>query len=102
MLSLSGFLCRIWRPTGRSKADHERATDNAAPEDTQESVGDDLTAVRGIGIATQNRLNVSGIKSYAQLAKVSADEVRKILGIKARGAKVEDWIAQAQEMAKKQ
>ncbi len=102
MPSLSGFLSRIWQRTAFSKADRVRATDNAKPKDTQASAWDDLTAIRGIGTATQNRLNGSGIKSYAQLAKVSADEVRKILGIKARGAKVEDWIAQAQEMAKKQ
>ncbi len=102
MLSLSGLVCRIWRRTRCTKANRERVTEDAMPEDTQESTCNDLTAIRGIGIATQNRLNASGIKSYAQLAKASADEVRKILGKTARGAKVEDWIAQAQKLANKQ
>ncbi len=61
-----------------------------------------MTAIRGIGIASQNRLYVAGIKSYAQLARASAEEVREILGNQGRVAKVEDWIAQAKELAKEQ
>ncbi len=102
MLSLSGFLCRAWRHTRCGKADREHAGKNAGPEDIQERTWDDFTTIRGIGIATQNRLNASGIKSFAQLATASVEEVRKILGNRARGSKVEDWIAQAQRLANKQ
>ncbi len=61
---------------------------------------DDLTAIRGIGTATQNRLHTAGIKSYAQLARASPEEVRMKVGKLAGGANVEDWIAQAQELSK--
>ena len=63
---------------------------------------DDLTAIRGIGTATQNRLHTAGIKSYAQLARASPEEVRMKVGKLAGGANVEDWIAQAQELNKRQ
>ena len=64
------------------------------------SAPDDLTAIRGIGIATQNRLYKAGIKSHGQLARATPEDVRKILGKFAGGADVEDWIAQATELAK--
>ncbi len=41
---------------------------------------DDLTAIRGIGTATQNRLHAAGIKSYVQLARASPEEVRMKVG----------------------
>ena len=62
---------------------------------------DDLTAIRGMGIATQNRLYRAGIKSYGQLARATPEDVRKILGKLAGGATVGDWIAQAKQLAKK-
>jgi predicted flap endonuclease-1-like 5' DNA nuclease len=61
-----------------------------------------LTAIRGIGIAAQNRLYRAAIKSYAQLAGASPEQVQAILGKLARGADVEDWIAQAQDLASKE
>lgn len=60
---------------------------------------DDLSAIRGIGIATQDRLYSAGIKTYAQLARSSPEELRRILGRLGQGAKVEDWIAQANALA---
>ncbi len=44
---------------------------------------------------------IAAIKSYGQLAQASPDDVRKILGKFAGGADVEDWIAQAKELAKR-
>jgi predicted flap endonuclease-1-like 5' DNA nuclease len=61
-----------------------------------------LTAIRGIGIATQNRLYAAGIKTYAELARASPEDVREILGKLARGAKVEPWIRQAEELTKEE
>ncbi len=39
------------------------------------SAPDDLTAIRGIGIATQNRLYKAGIKSHGQLARATPEDV---------------------------
>ena len=52
MLSLSGFLCRLWRRTGCGKSNRERAGKNASPEDIQELseaklvIADDLKEFR--------------------------------------------------------
>ncbi len=74
--------------------------DKTAANSPDESSSDDLTAIRGIGIATQNRLYRAGIKSYSQLTRVSPAEVREILGKLAGSASVEKWIAQAKQLAK--
>jgi predicted flap endonuclease-1-like 5' DNA nuclease len=44
-------------------------------------------------------LQRAGIKSYGQLARATPEDVRKILGKVAGGATVEDWIAQAKQLA---
>ncbi len=105
-----GLLCRICRCLGNGQ--HERRSsaipaDDAAGEERAEPEGqvlgesqvDDLTAIRGIGIAIQNRLNRAGITTYAQLAEAKPDEVREVLGELSRGTKFEAWINQAREMA---
>ncbi len=66
-----------------------------------ENKADDLTVIRGIGIVTQNQLYKGGIKTYAALAGARPEELRKVLGDVARGAKIERWIAQARELAGK-
>ena len=60
---------------------------------------DDLTLLRGIGEATQNRLRLAGIRTFAQLADAGPGDVRKALGDALRGAKVDDWIAEARKRA---
>ncbi len=57
-----------------------------------------LTAIRGIGITMQNRLNRAGIMTYAQLAEAKPEHVREALGKLLRGAKVEAWISRAREL----
>jgi predicted flap endonuclease-1-like 5' DNA nuclease len=47
---------------------------------TEDSFPDDLTAIRGIGMASQNRLYKAGIKTYAALASAEPAEVRRMLG----------------------
>ncbi len=79
----------------------ERAAEEAEAGEPPEVSPDNLTAIRGIGIATQNRLYKAGIKSYGQLARASPAEVREILGKSAGGASVEKWIAEAKALAKK-
>ena len=105
-----GFLCRICRCLGSGP--HERRSsatpaNDAAGEERAEPEGqvlgesqvDDLTAIRGIGIAIQNRLNRAGITTYAQLAEAKPEEVREVLGELSRGTKFEAWINQARELS---
>ena len=65
---------------------------------TPKGVVDDLTAILGIGITLQNRLNRAGITTYADLAEAKPEQVRKALGKMSRGAKVEAWISQARDL----
>ncbi len=58
----------------------------------------DLTAIQGIGITKQNRLNRAGITTYAQLAEAKPEHVREELGKLSPGAKVEAWISQARKL----
>ncbi len=100
MTLLTRMLCRWWGCLAPGPGRQERAVDNAAANSPDESSSDHLTAIRGIGIATENRLYRAGIKSYGQLARASPAEVREILGKFAGGASVEKWIAQAKQLAK--
>jgi large subunit ribosomal protein L21 len=94
MLTVTKILCRMWRcaaPSGDAR--HPSGAGAGASSD-------DLTVIRGIGIATQDRLYRAGIKSFAQLAQSSPERLREILGSMARGAKVETWIEDAAGQAK--
>ena len=73
--------------------------EDAASEAPEDSPLDDLTAIRGIGTATQKRLNAAGIKSYAQLADADPEDVRGALNEPQQNAKVERWISHARELA---
>ncbi|MFQ6018570.1 MAG: hypothetical protein ACE5KF_10275 [Kiloniellaceae bacterium] len=101
MLPLGGMLCRLWRCAARGAGGQGQPAEKVRSEKSDETPSDDLTAIRGIGSAIENRLNVAGIKSYAQLARATAEDVREKLGNLGRGAKVEDWIAQARALAGK-
>ncbi len=100
MLSLTGMLCRFWRGAlcGVARKEPQEETAKVAPG---ENKADDLTVIRGIGIVTQNQLYRAGIKTYVALAGARPEELRKVLGDVARGAKIERWIAQARELAGK-
>ena len=60
---------------------------------------DDLTVIRGIGAASQNRLNAAEIKSYAQLAEAEPEDVRRVLNEQRQNTRVERWISRARELA---
>ncbi len=102
MTLLARMLCRLWRGAAPGPGRREGTAEKTEANRPEEISPDDLTAIRGIGIATQNRLYRAGIKSYAQLTRASPDEVRMKLGKVAGGANVEDWIAQAQELSNRQ
>ena len=93
MVTLTKILCRLWRCAAPSQGRDQAEASN-------DSTTDDLTAIRGIGTATQDRLYRAGIKSFSQLAQSSPEKIREALGKMARGAKVETWIEQAGGLAK--
>ncbi len=110
---LMGILCRICRclpvgprerepsakPVGDAVGEERAEAEGQAPGENPEGVVDDLTAIRGIGITVQNRLNRAGITTYAQLAEAKPEQVREVLGGKLwRGAKVEAWISEARKL----
>ncbi len=99
MALVARMFCRWFGCPAPGPGRQERAVDNAAANSPDESSSDDLTAIRGVGIATQNRLYRAGIKSYGQLARASPEDVRAILGKFAGGASVEKWITQAKQLA---
>jgi len=100
MTLLTRMLCRWCACVAPGPGKRESAADKAAANSPDESSSDDLTVISGIGIATQDRLNRAGIKSYGQLARATPEEVRGILGKVSRGADVKDWITQAKQLAK--
>ncbi len=102
MVLLARILCRWFGCPAPGPGRQEREANKAAANSPDESSSDHLTAIRGIGIATQNRLYRAGIKSYAELARATPEDVRKILGKVAGGATVEDWIAQARNLTSKE
>ncbi len=99
MALLARMLCRWLGCPAPGPGRQERAADNAAGNLPDEGSSDHLTAIRGIGIATENRLYRAGIKSYGQLARATPEDVRAILGKFAGGASVEKWITQAKQLA---
>ena len=94
MFSLLRILCRKWDRTLCSPNDQERPS-----REVEEIPPDDLTASRGIGIATQNHLNKSGIRTYAQLAAASPDDLRETLGGRITEGKIKHWISDARKLA---
>ncbi len=82
---------------------HRPTAEEIPPEPAEDAASevpeDDLTAIQGIGAATQKRLNAAGIKSYAQLAYADPEDVRRALNAQRQNAKVERWISRARELA---
>ncbi len=76
-----------------------RASEGPAPGQGAEGAVHDLTAIRGIGIVMQDRLNRAGITNFAKLAEAKPEHVREALGKLSRGTKIEAWISQAQDLA---
>lgn len=67
-----------------------------------EARADDLTRIKGIGPGLARQLNALGIRSFAQLAALTPDELAKIdeklTSIKGRCFR-DDWLGQAQALA---
>ncbi|MCL4675162.1 MAG: 50S ribosomal protein L21 [Pararhodobacter sp.] len=69
------------------------AAGTTAPAMAAASVGDDLTAITGVGPAAAKKLNDAGITTFAQLAAVDPETFD---GVKVKP----EWIEQANELAK--
>ena len=82
---------------------HRPTAEEAPPKSSEDAASeapkDDLTAIRGIGAATQKCLNAAGIRSYAQLAEADPEDVRGALNEQQQNTKVERWISQGRELA---
>ena len=99
MSFVASLLSRVWhalRDVTRKEPQEETAKE--APGENEAEV---LTVIRGIGIATQDKLCKAGIKTYAALAGARPEELQEVLGDGARGAKIDRWIAQARDLAAK-
>ena len=101
MLSFMGMLCRVCGCVVRGKDGQEPQAEKPTMEQSGENSSDDFTVIRGIGMVTQDRLYRSGIKSFAELARTSPEELRRALGTVAQGAKAEEWISEARMLAEK-
>jgi class III poly(R)-hydroxyalkanoic acid synthase PhaE subunit len=66
-------------------------TEEAAAETGPEATPDDLTAIKGIGAATQESLYAAGLTTYVQLAEASADDVREALGADISADRLAGW-----------
>ncbi len=61
---------------------------------------DDLQAIVGIGPTYAQRFASHGITTYAQLAELSPDKAREMVGVSmGRTAEVAEWIADARRLA---
>ncbi len=106
---LVGILCRMCRCLAvgpREREPSAKPAGDAVGEKRAEAEGQapgegagGVTAIQGIGITMQNRLNRAGITTYAQLAEAKPEYVREVLGGKlSRDAKVDAWISRAREL----
>ena len=60
---------------------------------------DDLTRIRGIGAGIQYRLNRSGVCTFAQLARITPEEIHEFTGISVEAVIRRRLIEQAKELA---
>lgn len=61
---------------------------------------DDLKQIKGIGPATEKKLNEAGIHTFADMSQLTVDKLQNILGRSKRIAQsADELIAQARELA---
>jgi len=100
MPTITAMLCRIWGCGSGERKAISPESDGAANSPASVGQSDNLTEIRGIGITIQNNLHRAGIKTFAGLAASTPEEIRKILGARAKGAQVEEWILHAAKLRK--
>ena len=74
-----------------------------APQSESIRIGtgkNDLKQIKGIGPATEKKLNDAGIHTFAEMAQLSVEELQNILGSSRRVAQsADELISQAKEFA---
>jgi large subunit ribosomal protein L21 len=69
---------------------------------TASAPADDLQSISGIGPTYAQRLNQAGIKTFAELAACTSEQLREIVGLRSfQLANPEEWIATAKELSSK-
>jgi predicted flap endonuclease-1-like 5' DNA nuclease len=84
----------------KDPAKSSRAAESAWGLDSpaEPSGPDDFTVIHGIGRGMAKLLYTAGISSFAHLAASTPEQLRQVLGKTGKLAKVESWIAQAQDL----
>lgn len=103
------FVSKAERAAKVAKAPRRKAVSVAAPASVAKpaaaplsDIADDLKAIGGIGPKLEAVLNGFGIRTYAQIAALTDEEIGRIegdLGFKGRIGR-DDWIGQAKALAK--
>ena len=85
-------------PKPEPKAEAKAATLFTAPK----GEADKLTEIKGIGPVAEGQLNVQGITTFAQIAKLTKADIKKIdEAMPFSAEQIADWQAQAKELVKK-
>lgn len=94
----------IAEPEATTDLEAAQTTETQAIDDSKninqfetEGEADLLTKIRGIGTATQAKLQAAGISTFKQLATTPPEEICEAIGT-SRLAKVEEWIEQAAQL----
>jgi len=83
-----------------AKDDTATAAADAPLFTAPEGEKDKLTEIKGIGPVAERQLNEQGITTFAQIAALSADDIARIdEAMPFSAAQIEDWQAQAKQMA---
>lgn len=90
-----------------SKAAKAKKADADAPSSTAATLftapkgkGDDLTKVKGIGPVAKTQLNEQGLTTFAQLAKLTAADIKRIdEAMPFSAEQISDWRNQAKKMS---
>ena len=88
--------------THREVAPSQPAPEAAPPQPVvvvEPEKPDDLTRIRGIGAGIQYRLNRGGVWTFAQLVRMTPEEIAEITGISIEGVIGRRMIEQARELA---
>ena len=81
-------------------AQDDSPADEAAPNGQPAGDAfDDLTAIKGIGSATQDQFYEAGLTTYQQLADASGDEICEALGADINADRLSSWRSAADELA---
>ena len=100
MLQLTRMLCCLLKLASRDSGESAPSNQHEKPGNSHgKPAFDNLRRIRGIGIATENRLFKAGIKSYADLGRATPESLEQILGKPRAAASYEAWTAKARELA---